>query len=252
MGVAAYIEQHPGSDATKKQHLAALRSLFDWLVLGQVIETNPAAPVRGPRVQYTKGKTPVLQAEEARDLFAHIPTGGVVSLRDRALLGVLLYSFARVSAALSMDVGDYFRVGKRRRIRLHEKGGKHHEVPAHHVVEEYLDDYLAALRSGRDGQVVEKAPLFRSARGRTGQLTPNRLTRNDALHMIRRRAKAAGLSDKISPHSLRATGITIYRANGGTLEKAQKIAAHADPKTTRLYDRSNDPLTLDEIERIVL
>src|SRR5262245_12277222 len=130
--VAAYIEQHPGSKPTVKQHLAAIRMLFDWLVIGQILPMNPASSVRGPKHVVKRGKTPVLTAAEARQLLDSIGPGTLAGLRDRALIGVMVYSFARVSAAVGMNVEDYFQQGKRWWFRLHEKGGKRHEVPAHH------------------------------------------------------------------------------------------------------------------------
>src|SRR3712207_4785438 len=124
--VAAYVEQlgRTHSAPSVKQHLAAVKMLFDWLVVGQVMPNNPASVVRGPRHVVKRGKTPVLSPEEARQLFQSIPTDTLVGLRDRALIGVLIYSFARISAALSMRVEDYFPQGKRWWLRLHEKGGK--------------------------------------------------------------------------------------------------------------------------------
>src|SRR5689334_24616430 len=105
----------------------------------QVMPNNPASVVRGPKHVVNRGKTPVLSPEEARTLFQSIPTDTLVGLRDRALIGVLIYSFARISAALSMRVEDYFPQGKRWWLRLHEKGGKQHEMPVHHTLEESLD-----------------------------------------------------------------------------------------------------------------
>ena len=130
--VAAYIRTHPGSAPTVKQHLAAIRMLGDWLVVSQVLPVNPAASVRGPKHVVTKGATPVLTPAEARALLDRIDTGTRVGLRDRALLSVMVYSFARVSAAVGMRRQDYFRQGTRGWLRLHEKGGKRHDVPAHH------------------------------------------------------------------------------------------------------------------------
>jgi integrase/recombinase XerD len=140
IGVAAYIEQLQATHAkpTVKQHLAAIRMLFDWMVTGGVLTFNPAAAVRGPRYVIKKGKTPVLTPEEARLLLDSIDIGDRSGLRDRALLAVMVYSFARVSAVVGMNVEDYYQQGKRWWIRLHEKGGKHHEVPVHHKAEEYL------------------------------------------------------------------------------------------------------------------
>jgi len=246
--VAAYIEQHPGSAPTVKQHLAAIRMLFDWLVVGQIIPMNPASSVRGPKYVVKRGKTHVLNSVEARQLLDSIDVSHVVGLRDRALIGAMVFSFARVGAVVGMKVEDYYQNGKRWWIRLHEKGGKFHEVPAHHNLETYLDEYIQAADITQD----RKGPLFRSAQGKIRRLTPHSLTRTDVLRMIKRRAKDAGLSDRISCHTFRATGITAYLENGGTLEAAQSIAAHESARTTKLYDRTADAITLDEIERIAI
>lgn len=246
--VAAYIEQHSGSVPTVKQHLAAINMLFDWLVTGQVIPMNPAASVRAPRYSIRKGKTPVLSAADARKLLDSIETRHVVGLRDRALIGLMVYSFARVGAVVQMRVGDYYQNGKRYWIRLHEKGGKFHEVPVHHTAEEYLDAYIAA--AGIAGE--RNKPLFRTTRGRTRALTERALDRFEAHKMIKRRAGEAGLPKEITCHIFRATGITAYLENGGTIEHAQAIAAHESPRTTKLYDRTSDAISLDEIERIVI
>ncbi|MBX9583465.1 MAG: site-specific integrase [Gemmataceae bacterium] len=245
--VAAYVEQlgREVSKPTVKQHLAALRMLGDYLVTGQVLPFNPAAAVRGPKYVIKTGKTPVLSAEETRALFAAIETGTIAGLRDRALIGVMAYSFARVGAVLGMDVGDFYQQGRRHWLRLHEKGGKEHAVPAHHLADEYLAAYIAAAGIGGD----TRGALFRSL-DRRRKLTGRRLGAREALAMVKRRARAAGLGEEVCNHSFRATGITNFLENGGAVEKAQAIAAHESPKTTKLYDRSGDQLTLDEIERI--
>jgi integrase len=222
--------------------------LFDWLVVGQVLPMNPAASVRGPKHIVKRGKTPVLSAEDARKLLDSIDITSVVGLRDRALIAVMVYSFARVGAVVGMRVEDFYQNGRRSWFRLHEKGGKFHEVPAHHNAEAYLDAYLEAAGIAQD----KKTPLFRSTRAKTKQLTPNGLTRTDALRMVKRRARAAGLPAAVCCHTFRATGITAYLENGGTIENAQAIAAHESPRTTKLYDRTSDTLTLDEIERIAI
>ncbi len=247
--VAAYIEQlsQTHSAPSVNQSLAAVRMLFGWLVVGQVMPANPASVVRGPKHVVKRGRTPVLSPEEARQLFLTIPTDSLVGLRDRALIGVLIYSFARISAALAMRVEDYFPQGKRWWLRLHEKGGKHHEMPVHHTLEEYLDSYIQA--AGTEGD--KKGPLFRSALTKNGQLSNRPLDRINAFRMIQRRAKAAGIETHIGNHTFRATGITIYLLNGGTLEKAQQMAAHESPRTTKLYDRTNDAVSLDEVEKVV-
>jgi integrase len=246
--VAAYIEelQRTHSKPTVKQHLAALRVLFDWLVIGHVVEVNPAHAVRGPKHVVKKGKTPVLTADEARTLLDSIDTSNVMGLRDRALIGLMAYTFARVGAALAMKVEDYFIQGRRGWVRLHEKGGKRHEVPAHHNLDEYVEGYIKA--AGLQGD--PKGLLFRTVAGKTGRLTALPLSQADAYRMIRRRAKAAGIKTKIGNHTFRATGITAYLKNGGKLEIAQQIAAHESSRTTGLYDRRDDDVNLDEVEKI--
>ena len=245
--VAAYIRTHPGSVPTVKQHLAAIRVLCDWLVVSQVLPVNPAAAVRGPKHVVTKGATPVLTPAEARKLLDHIDTGTLAGLRDRALFSVMLYSFARVSAVLGMRRQDYFQQGSRGWLRLHEKGGKRHDVPAHHRAAEALDDYLDAC-----GLEEAREALFQSVDRAGERLTGRPLSRRVVLAMIKRRAVAAGLPPSTCCHTFRATGITAYLSNGGTLEHAQQIAGHASPKTTKLYDRTADTVTVEEIERIVI
>jgi site-specific recombinase XerD len=244
--VAAFIKHLQGefSAPTVKQHLAALRMLFDWLVTGHVLETNPAHAVRGPKYVVKKGKTPVLNTDEARALLDAIDTSSVVGLRDRALIGVMVYTFARVNAALEMKVKDYFVQGRRGWVRLHEKGGKEHAVPCHHSLEQFLDEYIAAAGIADNAD----SPLFSTTGRKTGE--PGQMWQQDAYRMIQRRAKAAGIKTKIGNHTFRATGITAYMKNGGKLETAQQIANHESPRTTKLYDRREEEISLDEVERI--
>lgn len=220
--------------------------LFDWLASGGILAANPATPVRRPKHIVKRGKTPVLAAEQCRELLESIDTSTLVGLKDRALIAVMTYSFARIWAVVGMRVEDYFANGKRWWVRLHEKGGKRHEMPAHHKLEAYLDEYIKAADLDSDS----KSMLFCSAQGRTGTLSFRGMTRIDAYRMIRRRAEAIGMKVRIGCHTFRATGITAYLENGGTLENAQAMAAHESPRTTKLYDRTSDEITLDEVERI--
>jgi site-specific recombinase XerD len=250
--VAAYIEwlstaapQGPElSKPSVKLHLAALRMLFDWLVVGHVIEINPAHAVRGPRYSQKKGRTPVLNREEARALIAAIDIGSPTGLRDRALIGIMIYTFARVGAVLQMKVGDYFSQGRRGWVRLHEKGGKEHEAPCIPKLETYLDEYLAA--AGIAGDV--NGLLFRTTGRSTG--IPHRMTQQDAYRLIQRYARQAGIKTRIGNHSMRATGITDYLKHEGSLSEARKMANHADTRTTQLYDRRGDAASLDEYTKV--
>lgn len=290
--VAAYVEHDDRAPATIRQHLSAIRRLFDWLVTGQVIESNPATPVRPPKLVRRGGKTPILTAGETRELLdailpeATMPDApgsaerqpgaaesdagaddspasaddgtagagdgttaspGIPALRDRALISVMVYTFARVSAVARLDVGDYYRAGHRRFLRLHEKGGQERSIPVHHKAQDYLEAYLhaAGLRKEKD------APLFQSLRGRTGELTGRRILADNILQMVKRRAKRAGFDpDQVCCHTFRGTGITTYLENGGDLETAQHIAGHASAETTKLYDRRRQHASQEEVERI--
>ena len=183
--VAAFVKELQGEFAppTVKQHLAALRMLFDWLVTGHVIDVNPAHAVRGPKYVVKKGKTPGAWrrrgARAARQHRDHPdchsrPAAALrfpisLGLRDRALIGVMVYTFARVNAVLQMKVRDYFVQGRRGWVRLHEKGGKEHEVPCHHNLEQYLDEYIAAAGIAGDPD----GPFFRTT-GRQDRPLPAR------------------------------------------------------------------------------
>jgi site-specific recombinase XerD len=248
--VAAYIEQlsKARSAPTAKLRLAALRHLFDWMVIGQIMPINPASAVRGPRHIVRRGKTPVLDPQEARQLIDAIDVTRVIGLRDRALIGLMVYSFARIGAAIGMQVEDVYSQNRRLWVRLHEKGGKQHAMPCHHNLESYLHEYIdgAGLAS------EPKALLFQTYSRATGQLTGNPLPQANAYAMIQRRAKNAGIVTRVGNHTFRATGVTAYLKNGGTLERAAQMANHASTRTTQLYDRRAEEVTLDEVERILV
>ncbi len=197
--VAAYIEQHPGSPPTVKQHMAAIRMLFSWLTEKGILAMNPAREGKTQKFSRLEGKTP---APPHR--------------------------------------------GKRSLIRFREKGGKEKEIPVHHKLEEYLDAYLQAAKLSEQ----PASPLFRSTRGRSRELGTDGLSRKDAWAMLKRRLRDAGLSTLYSNHSFRAAGITNYLENDGTLEVAQRIAGHADSRTTKLYDRRGQKVLLEDMERI--
>lgn len=246
--VAAFVEGLTRSRAapTAKQRLAAIRRLFDWLVVGQVVQTNPASSVRGPAYSAKRGKTPVLAADEARPLLDAIDVSTPIGLRDRALIGTMVFSFARIGAVLGMAVEDAFINQRRLWVRLHEKGGKLHEMPCHHLLADYLHAYIDGCGLADD----PRGPLFRTIGRGTGQLTSTPLPQSNAYTMVRRRAAAAGIKTRIGNHTFRATGITTYLLNGGLLENAAAMANHASTRTTQLYDRRADRVNLDEIERV--
>ena len=248
--VAAYIEQlqKARSAPTAKLRLAALRHLFDWLVIGQIMPVNPAAAVRGPRHIVRRGKTPVLDPAEARQLIDAIDATTVIGLRDRALISLMVYSFARIGAAIGMRVEDVYPQNGRLWVRLHEKGGKQHAMPCHHNLEIYLHEYI----DGAGLATEPKTLLFQTYSRATGQLTGTPLPQANAYAMIQRRAKSGGITTRVGNHTFRATGVTAYLKNGGTLERAAQMANHASTRTTQLYDRRAEEMTLDEVERILV
>jgi site-specific recombinase XerD len=244
--VAAYIEQHSGSAATIKQHMAAIRMMFSWLTEKGILAINPAREVKTPKFSRTEGKTPAFSTEEVQKVLNSIDTSHVVGHRDKALLATLAYTFARIGAVVNLKVEDYFQTGKRSLIRFKEKGGKEKEIPVHHKLEEILDEYLkvSKLRENPD------TPLFPTTLGRSRELGSRPMTRFDGANLLKRRLRDAGILGEYSPHSFRATGITNYLENGGTLEVAQRIAGHADSRTTKLYDRRGQKVLLEDMERI--
>jgi site-specific recombinase XerD len=246
--VATYTEQlqRARSAPTAKLRLAALRRLFDWLATGEIMPTNPAAAVRGPRHVVRRGKTPVLDPAEARRLIDAIDTRSVIGLRDRALIGLMVYAFARIGAATAMRVEDMYSQDRRLWVRLHETSGRRRAMPCHHKLESYLHEYIDGAGLARD----PKALLFQTYSRATRQLTGNPLPQANAYAMIQRRARAAGVTTKVGNHTFRATGVTAYLKNGGTLEKAAQMANHASIRTTQLYDTRAEDVTFDEVERI--
>ena len=207
------------------------------------------AAVRGPKYVVNVGKTPVLDGAEWRKLLDAIPTGTVRELRDRALIATLTYSFSRIGAALKMKVEDLRPQGTGWQLQLHEKGGKEHKMPCHHVLAEMLHAYVAAAGIAKD----RKGGLFRtSPRHSAAVLTEHPMAQADTWRMIRRRAAVAGIMAPIGNHTFRATGLTNFSENGGSLENGQDMAAHSSPRTTRLYDRRKERLKQAEVERIRL
>jgi site-specific recombinase XerC len=194
------------SSPSAKQRLAAIRMVFDYLVLGQAIPTNPVTALRGPKYSTKRGRTPVLSADEARQLLDSIDTSNVVGLRDRALIALMVFTFARVGAAVGMNVEDWYFQNRRWWVRLHEKGSKQHEMSAHHSLEECMVAYIEAAVLSEE----KHTPLFRTARGKTKRLTEHRMSQPEVYLIIRRRAAGAGIKTLIGCHTFRATGITAY------------------------------------------
>ena len=236
----------PASKPTRKLHLAGIRKFFDKLVERHAIALNPALSVRGPKHSMTEGKTPALSVKQARAILAGIDTRSTIGLRDRAIIAVMIYTAVRAGAVAKLRRRDFYADDRQSVFRFEEKGGKIRDIPARHDLEGFVREYLAAV-----GDPGPEFPLFRSAIGRTGELSENGMSENDVLRMVKRRLKAAGLpADRLTCHSFRATTITDLLDQGVPLEDVQYLAGHSDPRTTRLYDRRKKQVTRNIVERI--
>ncbi|MFQ6540026.1 tyrosine-type recombinase/integrase [Aphanothece stagnina] len=232
------------SAATIKRKMSSLRNLFAYMVETGSLGFNPAREVSTEKVRVKGGKTPALDAQQMRMLFESFDPSRPIELRDRALIAVMAYALARVSAAVAIRAEDFIDLGRTQMIRLHEKGGVQRDIPAHPRLVEYLDAWLAVAALRTSDWLF---PAF-DARGTIQSSRP--MSRGDALRMVKRRLLRAGIPPVFSNHSFRATGITEFLANGGSLEIAQQLANHADSRTTKLYDRRATRLELEEIVRI--
>ncbi|MBA4066209.1 MAG: integrase [Isosphaera sp.] len=245
--VSDYLDSLPVAPPSKKLHLAALRALFDALVTRHAVPVNPAASVRGERHSALEGKTPEITIEQAKRLLASVDTRTVVGLRDKCVIAVLVYTAARAGAVARLRVRDVVDDGSQRLLRFAEKGGKERLIPVRHDLEELLVAYRAA--AGLTDAAGE-SPLFRTATGKVGRLTENPLTGLDVWRIVKRRLKAAGLPGRLRPHSFRVLAVTDLLSQNVPLEDVQMLAGHADPRTTRLYDRRQRKVTRNIVERI--
>lgn len=250
-GVGHYIrtlattDGRPASKPTQKLHLAAIRKFFDALVQRHAVAINPASTVRGPVVRTVTGKTPATDPAQARALLYSIDTSEVIGLRDRAILATLMYTACRAGAVSKLRLRDFYSDGRQYYLQFDEKGGAVRQIPCRHDLQGYIEEYIAAA-----GAADADAPLFRAALGRTLQLAERPLQAKDIHRMVKRRLAVAGLPSILTCHSFRATTATDLLEQGVPLEDVQELLGHADPRTTRLYDRRDRTVTRNVVERI--
>jgi integrase/recombinase XerD len=232
-----------------KLHSAAIRHWLDYLTERGALPNNPALSVRTPRLVVDEGKTPVLERDEARALFAELEAdGSLLGMRDRAMFAVMLFGFVRVGALVKLRVRDFEDEGETAWLRIQEKGGKERRIPCHHQTRAYLRQYIE--RAQLDPKARE--PLFQSAPRTSSKLSGRALNTNNVLAAVKRRCSDVGLPSTICNHSFRATGLTLHQESGGRLEDAQELAGHAEASTTRLYIRTKRRLAQKEVERVQL
>ena len=242
-----FINTLEGSTPTKNQALAALRHFFDAMVTRHAVVLNPFASVRGIRHSVMEGRTAEISIEQARTLLRSIDTAHVVGLRDRAVIGVLAYTGARVGAIAKLRLVDYRDLGDQRALRFQEKGGKEREIPVRHDLEAWLRAYIEAAGIEADPKAT---PLFRSAERKKRALTDQRFSDHLMRQMLKRRLKDAGLPELFSPHSFRVAVVTDLLKQDVPLEDVQYLAGHSNPKTTQIYDRRRRSVTRNIVERI--
>jgi len=254
--VAAYIEGRAKSadkawrlsKTSIKQHASALRMMFSYFVEKGVLTYNPAREVSTEKVRRAVGKTPAFEDSDIATLMKSFNKESLIGLRDRALVGVLVFGFSRIDAVLQLRVRNYIQQGRRVSLHIAGKGGVEVSIPVHHELAAYLDAYIKEAKIGEDLEGY----LFRGAAGKKQQLTAQPLSRVAAWKMVQRRLEDAGIGGHVGfgCHSFRATCGTNFLINGGDLETCQKLMGHADSRTTKLYDRRALQPTLADIERI--
>ena len=242
-----YFDEHPSSVPTKKLHLAAIRRFLDVLTLRHVIVLNPAHSVKVERYSVDEGKTPVISVEQCRKLLASIQGESASDLRDKAILGVLIYTAARAGAVAKLRVRDFMSDGTQYVFRFHEKNGKVRNIPCRHDLQGWVLDYLFV--ASLPGEPRD-APLFRTLDGRSDRFTNRAMSGGDICRMVKRRLREAGLPNSLSPHSFRAGTATDLLTNGISIESVQQLLGHSDPRVTALYDRRHREVTRNVVERI--
>jgi site-specific recombinase XerD len=257
--IGRYLSRLPGGPAKKKGTLAALRRYFRLLVERHICLINPAAEAEAPRYEMVEGKTPEITDAQFRALLAAIDSSTMTGLRDQLIIKTLAYTGARVGAVAALKRHDYYEACDQWMLHFDEKRGKSREIPVAHDLKVLFDEYLE--RSGikkerrrRDEETGEWEPihLFRTAAGRTGELTKTAMTGNDIYKMMRRHAKRAGIGSKVSPHSFRVAIATDLYDQGVPDDEIQTLLGHSDVRTTNLYKRNKRGVTRNLVERIRL
>ena len=242
-----FLDQLPHRAPTKNQALAALRHFFDVLVARHAAVLNPFQSVRGVRHPFGEGRTPEATVDQARQLLASIKTDNVYGLRDRSVLGTLIYTGARVGALSRLRMQDLRDNGNHRSLQFAEKGGKAREIPVRHDLDGWIVAYLE--ETGLT-DAPQASPLFRAGKRRASPLTDRAMSPLAVQLMLKRRLRAAGLPKILSPHSFRVLVVTDLLSQNVPLEDVQYLAGHAHPRTTQIYDRRRRRVTRNLVERI--
>ena len=245
--VGKYLREMEGSLSKKKQHLAGLRRFFDLLVERHVCLINPAAVARTERAQVTEGTTPRITERQSRRLLAVIDEETNVGKRDRAIVGILMWTGVRAGSIARLRRSDYYETGEQTVIRFDEKRRRKREIPVRSDLRAVMRTYFECVATQHS-----QSPMFFTARGNTDTFTDRPIAGRDISRMLKRYLVRAGLPDNLSPHSYRVAVATDLLEQGVPLSDVQYLLGHADPRTTRLYDRRQKRVTRNIVERIRL
>jgi integrase/recombinase XerD len=227
-------EQQGSQASTVRRRLAALSSLFAHLVKFDVVEMNPVREVERPAINRREGTTLAFSQKQARKILDAPNPNELLGARDRAILAVGLQVGFRRAEIASLKVGDFHMNRGYASLKVIRKGGKKGSLAIHPQVEQRINDYLDMAGHGTDLE----GPLFRPVRDNRQGLDARRPLHPDVIdRILRKYARHIGLDRGYSAHSMRATFITTALDNGASLEDVQSAAGHADPSTTKLYDR---------------
>ena len=221
--------------ASIRRRLSALSSLFTHLVHVRAADANPVREIRRPKVNRRRGTTAAFSPKEARAILDAPDPGSILGLRDRAILSVGFQVGCRRAEIAWMTVGALHTNQGYPSLKFTRKGGETHSLAIHPQAAKRIEEYLAAAGHGDD----EDGPLFRPTRGNRKGQDERRHVHPDAIDRVLRKyaRKALGSVRGYSAHSMRATFITTALDNGANLEDVQEAVGHADPSTTKLYDR---------------
>jgi site-specific recombinase XerD len=221
--------------ATIRRKLSAVSSLYEYMCERNAVINNPATGVKRPKEGANEGKTPALSDDQARALLEAPRTDTWQGKRDRAMLAVLLYHGLRASEMCSLRIKDYADRRGIKTLVVHGKGSKLRYLPVHPKAAAAVVEYLAACEHAGD----ENAPLFIPSPERSERATP--MLRQRVRELVKRYSKGLELpKGSARPHALRATAATNALEHGADIAKVQDWLGHANPGTTRLYDKRKD------------
>ena len=244
---AAWIDGKAASVSSQRIALAALRRFFALLVTRHAVLLNPFDSVRGPRREERReGKAALITPAQVRHLLHIIDLSRPTGLRDRAVLGTLAGTGARVGAISRLRIRDFRDHGDHRTLRLHEKRGLIREIPVRVDLDGWIHAYL--LLAG--GNLDPAGPLFRPLQLPTLRFADRPMPPGTIRAMLKRRLRDAGLPSIITPHSFRAMVVTDLLTQGVPIEDVQYLVGHAHPSTTQIYDRRARTVSRNTVERI--